>query len=254
MELKVLGCHGGETPKHRTSSFLVNDRLAIDAGALTNTLTLDEQQKIEAVVVSHAHMDHVRDLATIADNRCQQDGPPLIIAGTPATIGALRKHFFNDLLWPDFANIDTSQGPTIRWQMIHPEEPTVLAGLEIKPVLVSHTIETAGFVVSDGTSSIAYSGDTGPTDRFWEVLREREDLRAILMEVSFPSDQTDLAHVSGHHTPKTLAKELSKLPAEDIPVLLFHIKPVFQGPVERELAKIKRRNLNVLQLEDQFLF
>ena len=64
MDLKVLGCHGGETPKHRTSSFLVDDKLGIDAGAITGTLSLDEQQKIQAILVSHAHMDHVRDLAT----------------------------------------------------------------------------------------------------------------------------------------------------------------------------------------------
>ncbi len=254
MDLKVLGCHGGETPKHRTTSFLVDDRLAIDAGAITGTLSLEEQRKIEAVVVSHAHMDHVRDLATIADNRCQQGGPTLQIAGTPATLDALRKHFFNDHLWPDFSRIDTELGPTIEFQPIAPEETSIVGGLEVTPVLVTHTIETAGFVIRSGDKSLGYSGDTGPTDRLWEVLEEREDLAALLMEVSFPNDHSELAHVSGHHTPKTLDVELEKLKGREIPVLLYHIKPVFQSPVERELAKIKRQNLNILQLDDHFLF
>ena len=39
MQLRILGCHGGETPKHRTSSFLVGDTLAVDAGE--NDLVLD---------------------------------------------------------------------------------------------------------------------------------------------------------------------------------------------------------------------
>lgn len=256
MDLKVLGCHGGETPKHRTSSFLVDDRLAIDAGAVTSSLTLEEQRRVEAVLVSHAHMDHVRDLATIADNRCQQGGPPLRIVGTPATLRSLKKHFFNDHLWPDFSRIETAEGPTVEFVAIAPEKTDEVAGLKVTPVLVNHTIETAGFVIADGSGSIAYSGDTGPTERLWEVLGARDDLRALLMEVSFPNEQDELARVSGHHTPATLGKELEKLGANhgDLPILLYHIKPVFQAKVEKQLAKIRRRDLTVLQLEDHFIF
>jgi len=254
MDLKILGCHGGETPKHRTSSFLIDDRLGIDAGAITGTLSLEEQRKIEAIVVSHAHLDHVRDLATVADNRCQQGGPPLTIAGTPATLKALRKHFFNDHLWPDFSQIMTPEGPTIRFQEIAPEKTADVAGRKVTPVLVTHTIETAGFVIESEGGAVAYSGDTGPTDRFWEVLEGRDDLRALLMEVSFPNDQARLARVSGHHTPATLETELEKLKDHaELPILLYHIKPVFQARVERELARIQSRNLTILQLGDQFL-
>lgn len=254
MDLKVLGCHGGETPKHRTSSFLLDDRLAIDAGAITSMLSLDEQQRIQSVLISHSHMDHVRDLATIADNRCQQDGPPLEVVGTPATIAALKQHFFNDSLWPDFTKIDTSQGPTIRYREIEPERSAEVAGFRVRPVLVSHTIETSAFIIESDSGAIGYSGDTGPTDRLWELLGETKDLRALMMEVSFPNDQAQLADVSGHHTPDTLGRELQKLrDHQDLPVFLYHIKPVFQQKVEQELARLRGRNLTILQLGDQFL-
>ncbi|MFW6052259.1 MAG: MBL fold metallo-hydrolase [Myxococcota bacterium] len=254
MDLKILGCHGGETPKHRTSSFLVGDELAIDAGAVTSMLSLEEQRRIRSVLVSHPHMDHIRDLATIADNRCQQGGPPLEIVGTVATIDALKRHFFNDALWPDFSHIETPEGPTVRFRALEPEQVADVSGYRVTPVLVSHTIETAGFVIEGKGGSLAYSGDTGPTERFWEVLNARDDLRALLMEVSFPNEQEKLAHVSGHHTPATLARELSKLRApEELPVLLYHIKPVFQAVVERELADVDGRNLSILQLGDEFL-
>src|SRR6202034_818492 len=62
VELRVIGCHGGETPKHRTSAFIVDDRVAIDAGSLTSGMELKAQCALEAVLVSHAHLDHVRDL------------------------------------------------------------------------------------------------------------------------------------------------------------------------------------------------
>ena len=35
MKLSVLGCHGGELPRCRSTCFLVDGSLAIDAGSLT---------------------------------------------------------------------------------------------------------------------------------------------------------------------------------------------------------------------------
>ena len=211
MDLRVIGCHGGETPKHRTSAFVVNDRIAIDAGSLTSGLELDAQCALEAVLVSHAHLDHVRDLATIADNRLQNDAEPLVIAGTRQTIAILKKHFFNDLLWPDFSKLPGVRRPAIRYLELKPEKPITLAGYEVNAIPVSHTIETCGFTLRGADGVLAYSGDTGPTDRLWEVLGETEQLKALLMEVSFPNAEARLARVSGHHTPETLAKDMAKL-------------------------------------------
>ena len=122
MELRVIGCHGGETPKHRTSAFVVDDRIAIDAGSLTSGMELEAQCALEAVLVSHAHLDHVRDLATIADNRAPERLPSRSSSpARSATIAILKKHFFNDLLWPDFST--------------HPERDDVPPSsyLELKP-------------------------------------------------------------------------------------------------------------------------
>lgn len=254
MELRVIGCHGGETPRHRTSAFLLDERVAIDAGALTSGLEVKDQAKLEACLISHAHLDHVRDLATIADNRCQMEAKPLLIAGTKDTLRVLKKHFFNNLLWPDFAAIPSVAEPTIQYVELKPEQPTDVGGFNVRAVLVDHTIESAGFVIERHGVSIAYSGDTGPTERFWQVLNETVNLQALLMEVSFPDREQQLATVSGHHTPRTLDAELRKYKASaDLPTLLYHIKPVFQSEVEKECAALKNLNLQVLQLRDQFV-
>jgi 3',5'-cyclic-nucleotide phosphodiesterase len=256
LELRVIGCHGGETPKHRTSAFVVDDRLAIDAGSLTSGLDLKAQCALEGVLVSHAHLDHVRDLATLADNRNQNRSPPLIVAGTKETIAVLKKHFFNGLLWPDFSKIPNTRTPAIRFLEMPLEKVTTVAGFRVKAIGVSHTIETCAFTVTNKGGTLGYSGDTGPTDRLWEVLSETPDLKALLMEVSFPNAEAKLAHVSGHHTPATLAKDLAKLApgiAKELPVLLYHIKPSFQAVVERECAKLRGLNLTVCALGDDFL-
>lgn len=250
----MIGCHGGETPKHRTSAFLLDERVAIDAGALTSGLELAEQAKIEVCLVSHAHLDHVRDLSTLADNRCQMNAPTLVVAGTRETLATLRTHFFNGVLWPDFSQIPSGDGPTIRFQELAPERPTRLAGMSVRAVMVSHTIETAAFIVESEDGAIAYSGDTGPTDRVWDVLNDMPNLRAMMMEVSFPNREQRLATASGHHTPRSLGNDLAKFRApKDLPTLLYHIKPVFQAEVEKECAALPGVNLQVLQIGDHYV-
>ncbi len=252
--LRVVGCHGGETPKHRTSAFLLDDRLAIDAGSLTSGLDLPLQYKLEAVLVSHAHLDHIRDLATIADNRAHHGCKPLIVAGTVATLDVLKRHFFNGLVWPDFTAIPSKKEPTIRYKILKPELRVEVAGFGVRAIAVSHTIDTSAFIVDKNGASVAYSGDTGPTVRLWEVLREERDLRALLMEVSFPNEEQRVATLSGHHTPQTLLPELKKFAKpQDLPTLLYHIKPAFQAKVETQCARLKGVNLTVLRLEDQLL-
>lgn len=255
MQLRVLGCHGGETPRHRTSSFLLDGVIAIDAGAVTSQLSLGEQSALGAVVVSHAHFDHVKDLATIADNRCQSALEPLVVAGSGATIAALKAHFFNNVMWPDFSTIPLvlSGRATIEFRELEHDKPADIAGYTVRAVPVNHTIETSGFLLTRDGRSVAYSGDTGPTERFWELVRETPDITAVLQEVSFPNRLEWLAHRSGHLTPLMLAQELQKLRGRDLAMLLFHIKPCFQTEVERELAALKLDALDVLSLGDELL-
>jgi cAMP phosphodiesterase len=254
MELRVVGCHGGETPNHRTSAFVIDERLAIDAGSLTSGLDLKSQFRLSACLVSHAHLDHIRDLATIADNRCQADCEPLIVAGTKATLSVLKKHFFNNLLWPDFTVIPNKTRPTLQFLELKPEKPVDVAGYMVRAMLVNHTIESSGFIVEGRDAAIGYSGDTGPTDRFWELLNQTKNLKAALVEVSFPNREQKLATVSGHHTPRTLMKDLKKYKKpQDLPSLLYHIKPVFQGEVEQECARLKGVNLTVTAIGDQYV-
>jgi len=254
MELRVIGCHGGETPRHRTSAFVVDERLAIDAGSLTSGMDLKAQFRLDACIISHAHLDHIRDLATIADNRCQAECEPLIVAATKETLHVLKKHFFNNLIWPDFSAIPSKGKPTIQYVELKPEKRVEVAGYQIESVRVNHTIDSSGFIIQGKDATLAYSGDTGPTDRFWELLNREQNLKALLMEVSFPNREQKLATVSGHHTPRTLLKDLKKYDnAQDLPTLLYHIKPVFQGEVEQEIARLKGVNVTVTALNDHYV-
>lgn len=254
MDLRVVGCHGGESAKHRTSAFVLDGKLAIDAGSLTSGLSLRDQYRLEACLVSHSHLDHIRDLATIADNRVQKGCEPLVVAGTKPTLDVLAKHFFNGVVWPDFSRIPSAKRPGIRYLALKAGTRTNVAGYMVRPIPVTHTIDCSAFVIESKHGAVAYSGDTGPTDQLWRTLNKTPDLRALLMEVSFPNAEQKLATVSGHHTPQTLSVDLGKFDKhKELPVLLYHIKPAFQRQVERECAKLRGFNLHVLNIGDEFL-
>jgi ribonuclease BN (tRNA processing enzyme) len=68
MKVRVLGCHGSQLPDYNTTSFLIGQNVLLDAGTVTTVLSLEEQMKIDYILITHAHLDHVRDLMFLADN------------------------------------------------------------------------------------------------------------------------------------------------------------------------------------------
>src|SRR5205807_2434696 len=91
-----------------------------------------------------------------------------------------------------------------------PGERFELGPYTVQSIPVSHPVESCGFVISRGDVSVAMSGDTGPTELLWQVLNKVPNLKALLLETSFPNELQQLADISGHLTPRTLKGELAK--------------------------------------------
>ncbi len=254
MRLRVLGCSGGELPRHRTTCFLVDGRLAIDAGALTASLPLEELLRVDDIVLTHSHFDHVKDVPLLADLLVGRRATPLRVHASTACARTLRESVFNDELWPDFTRIPDRARPVIEILPFDPARPFRIGKYAIAPVPVDHPVESVGFVLSDGRSAIAISGDTGPTSRFWKKVNAQPRLRALLVELSFPNALQDLADLSGHLTPRTLAGELGKLDRNGFPVLLYHLKPAHAAELKREVARLALPNVRVLRRGDAFTF
>jgi ribonuclease BN (tRNA processing enzyme) len=251
VKLHVLGCHGGELPKYRTTCFLIDGVLALDAGALTASLTLDELAKVDDVLVSHSHFDHVKDLPLLADLIIGRRETPITIHASVECAKTLRENMFNDALWPDFTQLPTKKAPVVRIKPFKPGSSLKIGKYRVQTVQVSHPVESCGFIVSDGDSSVAMSGDTGPTEELWKVLNKTKNLRALLLETSFPNEMQKLADVSGHLTPHTLKGELAKFERNGTHVLLYHLKPAFVSQLKKELEGMP---VEVLELGDQFEF
>jgi cAMP phosphodiesterase len=251
VKLQVLGCHGGELPTCRTTCFLVDDVLALDAGALTGTLSLERLCKVDHILVGHSHFDHVKDLPLLADLVIGRRDKPVTIHASRECARALRENMFNDALWPDFTRIPSRKAPVLQIKTFKAGSSFKVGPYSVRSIPVSHPVESCGFVISDGESTLAMSGDTGPTERLWKVLNQTEKLKALLLETSFPNAMQALADVSGHLTPKTLSSELAKFRRNGADVLLYHLKPAFVAELKREL---KHLPVEVLELGDTFEF
>ncbi len=254
MNIRVLGCHGSELPGFHATTFLINESILLDAGAVTSVLSLEEQLKIEAILVSHAHLDHIKDIPGLTINIEKNPGKAIEIIGTSGTLKAINFHIFNDVIWPDFTLLPTAESSIIRFRPIVLNQNTDLHGLTIKAVPVDHLIEAAGYIIKDNHSSIIYTGDTGPTKKIWEEASNLNDLKAIFVETSFTSDCRELAEVSVHLTPASLKEELKKMPKTDIPIFIFHMKPSHLPQLKQEIAEIGDSRLTLLSDGDTFQF
>ena len=245
MKVKVLGCYGGNIPGFGMTSLLVNDTLAMDAGWVSGALTLKEQVKVKDVLISHSHLDHTCSLPFLIDNNFSAPGFSLRIHGIPEVIASMKNHLFNNHTWPDFTCLPNDLTPVLKLIEIKPEQAFVINGLRIRAVRVSHIVPTTGFILEDSRGAIAFSSDTGPTERFWEVVNSVKRLRAVITETSFPDELLDLAHVSGHLTPALLEQELRKL-KRDVPVYLYGGKPKHLGKIGKQVRALKRKGLEML--------
>jgi cAMP phosphodiesterase len=254
MRFRVLGCSGGELPRHRTTCFLVDGKLAIDAGALTASLPLDELLALDDIVLTHSHFDHVKDVPLLADLVAGRRRRPVRVHASTACARTLRESVFNGELWPDFTRIPSGGAPVIDIRPFDPARPFRAGRYTVSPVPVDHPVESVGFVLSDGRTTIAISGDTGPTSRFWKKVNAERRLKALLVELSFPNDLQALADLSGHLTPRTLAGELAKLERNGFPILLYHLKPAHLPELRRELSRLALPNVRVLARGDEFTF
>ena len=246
MRLRVLGCSGGELGHRRTTSFLLDDRVALDAGALNRSLTLPELEAIERVVLTHAHLDHVKDLPLLADLLVERRRP-LVVHASTGCARTLREHLFNGELWPDFTRLPDAERPALVLEPFEAGRGFQAGGFQVLPVPVHHPVESVGLVVSDGECAFALSGDTGPTEALWEAVNRTPRLRALLVETSFPDRLQWLADASGHLTPATLRGELAKVTRGDWPVLLYHLKPVYRAEVLREVEALGLPGLRALE-------
>lgn len=255
MELRVLGCFGGELPGFRHCCLNINGRLLLDAGAVTSVLTLAEQKKLHYILITHTHLDHIKDLPFLAANLVREKfrHPVQIISISPI-IESIKAHLFNDALWPDFSVLPTVDWPILKFLAIEPEVDIQIGNYIIRAIPVSHPVPAVGYFIKQGRSAIIYTGDTGPSEQIWIEANQRPELKALLIETSFPNKLSAIAQKSGHLTPCLLQEELKKLGRSDLAILLAHMKPQYLTLLRKEVKRIPYPRISLLRQGARYHF
>lgn len=236
MRLRVLGCSGGIGGRHlRTTSFLVDQDILIDAGTGVGDLPLAELAQIDHVFVTHSHLDHVACIPFLVDTVGGMRQRPITVYATRATLEILRHHLFNWAIWPDFTEIPTAEAPFMRYQELEVGETVRIAGREFTPIPAVHTVPAVGFHLRSPSGSLIFSGDTGPNEELWGIVNGIADLKVLIIETAFSNKERLLAEVSKHLCPSMLAEELARLEC-DPEVWITHLKP---GEIELTMQEIE---------------
>jgi ribonuclease BN (tRNA processing enzyme) len=235
-----------EDPARRqfVTSYLINGTVAVDAGCLGFYGTPQEQEAVKHMFLTHSHVDHTASLAIFVEDAWTPAGNCPVVYGSPETLDAVQRHIFNDVIWPDFVALSMHMPPFLRLCPLQDEVPVEVGGLTVTPVRVNHVVPTVGYAISDRKSRVIIVGDTGPTDRIWEVARETPGLKAVFLEACFPNSMRTLAEVSLHLTPEMFCREVAKLPP-GVKVIAVHIKVRYREQVVRELEALGLPNLEI---------
>lgn len=249
MSFRVLGCSGAIAAGCRTTAFLVDESLLIDAGTGVGDLPLEALARVDHILLSHSHLDHVLGVPLLADatlrERHAAGRGPITVHALPATLEALRQHVLNDVLWPDFTRLPSAAQPALRLQPLAIGQRLQLAGREIAVLPAAHTVPACGFAVRGGAAAapqwVVFSGDTGPNPALWQAMAALPGAVAhLIIEIAFGDDEAALAARAGHHCPASLAAEFGQhLGALAAPLQLWltHLKPGENAAITRQLRQ-----------------
>ena len=231
MNIRVLGCSGAIAAGYKTTAFLLDDDVLIDAGTGVGDLPLDALAAIDHILLSHSHLDHVLGIPLLADAvlrlRAAAGRPPIQVHALPQTLATLQKHIFNGAIWPDFTRLPSREAPVLSLHPFEIGDRLELGGRVIEVLSAVHTVPAVGFAVDGGEARghahWVFTGDTGPNPALWRRLAELR-LSHLVIETAFSDDEAEVAHVSQHLCPADLGRELAQL-GGSVDVRITHIKP-----------------------------
>ena len=238
MNIRFLGAHNIESKDVRQMSLLIDDILAIDAGGLVSSLTFSEQMAMKALLVTHHHYDHIKDIPmlgmTFYVNNAQ-----LHIYSLQSVLEALEYLFkYPGNLY--FNSLERPVGnPTFRFTTIASLKPFIVEGYHILPVPMKHSVPAVGYqITSPEGKNLFYTGDTGSgLGDCWQQISP--DVLAI--EVTAANEFIKTAREAKHLTPSLLKEELvsfQNIKGYLPKIITVHMFPQDQSKIEIELKQV----------------
>lgn len=252
MQVKILGCGGGIGEDMRTTSMLIDDDMLIDAGTGVGDLSLVALQKIDHVFITHTHMDHIAFLPLLLDTVLGLRKKPIRVYANTQIINILKEHVFNWLIWPNFNLIPKPEAPLLMYQEMNEGDTVCIGEREIAALPANHGVPAVGYQVNSGRASLVFTGDTAGCQAFWQRVNQIANLKYLIIETAFSNADAELASVSKHLCPQTLATELESL-GNKPEIYITHLKPGEGVKIMEEITE-NPKTAGCMALRNQQLF
>jgi len=249
MRIRILGCSGGIGAGSRTSAMLIDNDVLLDAGTGLGDLSLEDLNSIRHVFLTHAHLDHIAGLPMLVDSIFEEEFEvPVNVYARQETLNALKAHLFNDVIWPDFSKIPDQDNPMLRYVVCNPGDTVSIDHRDFHAVDVLHSVPSLGYTVKNSGGIFAVSGDTKTNQTLWPVLNACDDLKVLVIEVSFSDEHEELATTAGHYCPSTMCRDLELL-NHNPDIWLTGMKPGQEETIlEQVTAAVPDKNVRMLSI------
>jgi ribonuclease BN (tRNA processing enzyme) len=237
MKIKVLGAHNTESRNTKCVSLLIDNILAVDAGGLTSTLSFRDQMKLKAILLTHHHYDHVRDIPALAMNLFLRL-KSIDIYTHQTVYDGLTKYLLNGDLYPEFHK-RPQENPTLKIHVLDLFQKTTVEGYSIQLIPVKHSIPAMGYqIISPDNKSLFFTGDTGPV--FSGLIQHISPL-VLFIELTASNRWEESASRTGHLSPNLLKQELLRFREAKgyLPrVFAVHMNPDVEKEIEAETFSV----------------
>ncbi|SNR72282.1 MBL fold metallo-hydrolase [Desulfurobacterium atlanticum] len=239
MEVYVAGAFGSRRPGMNLSTFVIDDIVVIDCGALfSGDVKLD---KVKAVFLTHCHADHIKDLPFFIDVFPFEDfrKEPLTVFGNDEVIDVLNRHLFNGKVWPEIDKLKLeNDAPAVVLREVKLFCPFKFEDYTVIPTPANHTVKTNGYAIFRNGKGVMISGDTYRCDEMWRFLLAEKEIKAFFVDVSYPSERRELSSIALHYNSDELIKDIERFSAkEKLNIYAYHLKYPFADEIKVELEK-----------------
>ena len=239
MQIRALGAHKLETAQTKHTCFLIDGVLAVDAGSLASSLSLAELKQLNALLLTHQHFDHIRDIPTIG--LAALDEPNTIdLYAIPETLNAVHNNLLNGHVYPDFTKPLRAGPPKFRFIPVQPNTDFDVLEYSVRAISMPHSAPTVGYLVTTSAGDcFAYTGDTG--GNLLPFLDSDSERHILFLEVSFPDRLSELAIQSGHLTPTSLRGQLQEAltAGMNLPKMVaVHLDPENHAELENQISAV----------------